>query len=444
MDNKKDKKNLKNMKIKKSSNMTKEEKLALKKEKKKTKLEKKLSKDNKKSAKLFKSKKRKVKKPKVEKVKKEKSYLEIRDAKRKRHRLFTVCGISIGLLVVVLGGFKIAGALTINAGEACKIGDSVINESEVTQYIKDQTYYKQYSKSSSSWSQFLSMYGMTPDKFREQTIQDKFVHEKLVQMAAEKEGLSVEENQVDDAINPFKEQYSTYNDYKKGLDKSGFTEESYRDHVRQTLLEKALINKVCEKKQPSDSDLSTFINSNVSTYKDARRSSHILFNSDDKDKAQQVLDDLNAGKISWEDAVSQYSIDEKTKASAGDRGWDKIETFTQDYNSGLSGLDAGKICTTLIYDKDGVHIVKCTEKWNTPEKVENLNGIPQAIIDKCREKKIEDTQSTDLKTWLDNFKTDNNIEVTIYPMPSDVPYNVAPKSKASSTVPTTSTSTPEQ
>ena len=138
---------------------------------------------------------------------------------------------------------------------------------------------------------------MTPEKFREQTIQDKFVHEKLVQMAADKENISIDEQKVEDSIVPFKDQYSSNDDYKKALDKSGFTEDSYRDHVRQTLLEKALIEKVVEKKEPSDTDLSSYINTNVSTYKDARRSSHILFDASDNEKAQQVLDELNSGKI---------------------------------------------------------------------------------------------------------------------------------------------------
>ena len=43
-----------------------------------------------------------------------------------------------------------AGAMEVNGGIAATIGDKVVKESELTQYIKTQTYYKAYSKSSSN------------------------------------------------------------------------------------------------------------------------------------------------------------------------------------------------------------------------------------------------------------------------------------------------------
>lgn len=39
---------------------------------------------------------------------------------------------------------------------------------------------------------------------------------------------------------------------------------------------------------------------------------------------------------------------------------------------------------------------------------------------------MESTQADDLKNWLDTFKNDHEIEVVIFPMPGDVPYNVNP------------------
>lgn len=273
---------------------------------------------------------------------------------------------------------------------------------------------------------------MTSETFRNQVIESKFKHEELVRLAAEQEGITVPDEEVDAHVQSFKNKYTSDANYKKALENAGYTEETYRDYVYQSMLEKALIAKVITVDTPSDDDVKTYLSSASTEYKDARKSSHILFNAKDEQTAQSVLDQLNAGSLKWEDAVNKYSIDEKTKASGGNVGWDKIESFSASYNDGLSGLAAGEICKELVTDKDGIHIIKCTEKWDTPEKIESLDGVPQDIIEECRTKKKESNQATELKTWLDNFASENGIESEIYPMPKDVPYYVEPKTQINS------------
>ncbi len=385
----------------------------------------------------------KKKAPKLNSVKEKRSFKEVfadKRVKTMRNRVIGIVAMCVVSCVVVLGVFKIAGALELNAGYAAQTGDKLFTEEEVTKYITEQTYYKQYAKNLSGWKQYLSMYGLTPESFRKQTIEDKFAHDELVRLACEHEGIEADEAEIDKHMASFKAKYSSDANYNKALENSGYTEETYRDNVRQTMLEKALIAKVITVDAPSDDDVKTYLSSYSSAYKDARKSSHILFDSKDKDKAQQVLDQINAGSLTWEAAVGQYSIDEATKANAGDRGWDKIESFSTDYNSGLSGLTAGQVNSSLVYDSEGIHIIKCTEKWDTPEKIESLDGVPQAIIEECRTKKKESNQATELKTWLETFASDNGYETKVFPMPSGLPYYVEVDAKASSGL-STSTST---
>lgn len=206
------------------------------------------------------------------------------------------------------------------------------------------------------------MYGLTGETFRKQVIEDHFAHNELVRLAAEDQGVTVDEAVVDEHVNSFKSKYKDDASYKKALEDAGFTEESYRENAYQTTLEKNLIAKVITTDPPSDDDVKTYLSSYSSAYKDARKSSHILFDSKDTEKAQSVLDQINAGTLTFEAAVAQYSIDSATKDKGGDRGWDKIENFSSTYNSGLSGLAAGEVNKTLVTDKDGIHIIKCTEK----------------------------------------------------------------------------------
>lgn len=141
------------------------------------------------------------------------------------------------------------------------------------------------------------MYGMTPDKFREQVINDKFVHDELVKLAAEKEEITVDESKVDAQAESFKAKYTNTDSYHKALDQAGYTEESYKENAYQSEMEKALCDKVCPKKDVSDEDASSYLSTNLTVYKDARRTSHILFDTKDENSAQEVLDKINSGAL---------------------------------------------------------------------------------------------------------------------------------------------------
>ena len=77
----------------------------------------------------------------------------------------------------------------------------------------------------------------------------------------------------------------------------------------------------------------------ATAYDGSKRSSHILFNSDDEATAQEVLDKLNSGELDFVDAVKEYSQDPKVSVEKdGDVGWDKTSNLVTEYTDGLASL----------------------------------------------------------------------------------------------------------
>ncbi len=144
-----------------------------------------------------------------------------------RKRAIGLVAMIIICPLVILGGFKVAGALELNAGFAGATGDTYFKEADVTKYITEQTLYKSYGKSKSQWQQYMSMYGLTSEKFREQCIQDKFQHDEMVRRACEQEGITVDDATVDEHVASFRAKYDTDANYKKALENAGYTEETY-------------------------------------------------------------------------------------------------------------------------------------------------------------------------------------------------------------------------
>ena len=80
-------------------------------------------------------------------------------------------------------------------------------------------------------------------------------------------------------------------------------------------------------------------------------------------KATDVSNQIKAGKITFEKAVTQYSDDKNSIDSAGDIGWlaindtDNIEAMGQNFFDEVFKLDAGEV-SSVIESNAGYHIVK--------------------------------------------------------------------------------------
>ena len=116
--------------------------------------------------------------------------------------------------------------------------------------------------------------------------------------------------------------------FKKTLKTYGYTEDTYKDSLKESLAQQKLKDAVAPTSKPKDSEIVDYINENLSNYNDARRSSNILIKVDSdasdedkaaaKAKAQECLDKINSGELSFGDAVEQYSEDTGSKEKKGD------------------------------------------------------------------------------------------------------------------------------
>lgn len=387
----------------------------------------------------------KKKAPELVDVKKKKNYKKTRQEKAaeawRRKLILRTIGVVATCVIsfaVVYGIFTIFGKTQVNGGIACTVGESNVMEDKVTNYIKYNTYYSYYAKNPQQWSTMLSSYFGGTDKFREQVIEDKFIHDELVKQACEKEGIEVSDETIDEHVASLRNKYKSEDAYKNALSQKGETPESYRETVKQQEMEKQLKAKVCPEKDPTDQEVIDYIKENKTTYKDAKKSSHILFATSDQAKAQEVLDQINAGQIDFAAAAKQYSTDTSSAEKGGDVGWDKLNSFVSEYTTALKDLEPGKV-SALVKSEYGYHIIKCTDKWSTPDDITTLVGIPQDIIDAAKSKKKETSNTEEFNTWLENFKSENNIKTNIWPTPPGLPYAATPTTGSKTSTTTTTT-----
>ena len=285
----------------------------------------------------------------------------------------------------------------------------------------------------------------TPKKYRKQLI-DSYTQQILLQQAQKENGVTVSDEEVEKAWKDACKSAGGAKAFKKTLKTYGYTEDTYKDSLKESLAQQKLKDAVAPTSKPKDSEIVDYINENLSSYNDARRSSNILIKVDSdasdedkaaaKAKAQECLDKINSGELSFEDAVERYSEDTGSKEKKGDVGWDKLTTFVDSYQTALEGLNKGDV-SEVVESTYGYHIIKCTDYFHVDNQVDDINQVPKDIKKYVSNVVKTQAASTAYSEWLEQYKKD--ADITVNPMPKDVPYNVSLKGVTKSSTDDSST-----
>lgn len=303
---------------------------------------------------------------------------------------------------------------------AATVNGIEISEQTVTDYIQNFRT-SQNLTDDDSWGKWMAQYSLDPSSVRDEVI-SYYEDIELTKQAADENGVSVSDNDVDAQVEQMKSNYSDDDAWNNALQQAGTTEDQYRESVRQAMLESALKDKVAsDNTDPSDDDLLTYAQQYASAFSGAKKSSQILFSSDDEATAQEVLDKINSGELSFEDAVQQYSTDDASKADGGNVGWDLLNQFVSEYTDALANLSEGQV-SGLVKSDYGIHIIKCTEVYTAPDEVTSLDQVPPELVEYLRSMVKSSNEASAYQTWFQDYK--NQADIQKNDMPSGLPYDV--------------------
>ena len=316
----------------------------------------------------------------------------------------------------------------MTGGVAATVNGVKITEDTVTEQIMSTRSSMGYD-SDEDWANYLASNNMTPESYRENVI-NSLADQLLVSQAERDNNISVSDDEVEKAWQDAVANYDSEDAFIELLGQIGYTEDTYKESLRQNLMTQKLYEAVAPVDDPTDDEIVAYANENLDTYNGAKRSSHILIKVDSdaddatreeaKQKAQDILDKINAGEISFEDAAKKYSED-SSASKGGDVGWDKLTTFVNAYQQALDGLDKGQISGVVESDY-GYHIIECTDVFSVDGQVTSVDQIPEDLRDTFSSSIKSTKQSAAYNDWL--TKTREEADIQINDMPSDVPYNV--------------------
>ena len=342
----------------------------------------------------------------------------------------TVCAMGLSAACIMgVAGCSSNSQSSGSGAVAATINGTNIYEDTVTDYIQSVRE-QQGLTDEDSWGNYLAQMGTDPAGVREQII-NTYVTRELINSGAEEKGITVDSSEVDSYVDKMKANYDSDDKWQAALEQAGMTEDEYRSEIELQLKAKELYNTFTSDEQPSDEDMLQYAQMYASAYDGAKRSSHILFNSDDEATAQEVLDKINSGELDFAEAAKQYSQDKGSAENGGDVGWDKTNSFVQEYTDALNSLEKDQV-SGLVNSTYGIHIIKCTDVFNAPKetaddgtetvKVTSIDQIPTEWQESIKESLQSRGKTTNYQNWLSEKKDSSDLQIN--DMPSGLPYDV--------------------
>lgn len=395
---------------------------------------------------------------KVEKKKKRKTRLS-------KAALIVLVIIGCAAMVISVSSMACSGAISsitddtdykLTGGVAATVNGTKITEDTISEQIMSMRESYGYD-SDEDWAQYLVDNDLTPESLRESLI-NSYAQQYLVEVAENDNGVEVTDEEVEKAWKDAYANYDSEETFVSMLKLYGYDEDSYKSSLKSSLAQDKLKDIVAPDDEVTDDDILTYLNENLSTYNDARRSSHILIKvesdaTDDekaeaKEKAQECLDKINSGEMTWDEAVEEYSDDASKddggEGKKGDVGYDKLNSFVDEYETALAGLNKGDI-SGLVESTYGYHIIKCTNYWHVDGSVASIDDAPKAVKKYIKNVLATQNENVNFNEWLEKYVDEADIQIN--DMPADVPYNVSldgvTKSESDDSTSTTTTDSAE-
>ena len=295
-------------------------------------------------------------------------------------------------------------------GTAATLNGKPIGEKAITEYVAEFRESADLTDDD-AWGQWMVSNGYTPESVREEVI-NFYADKLLLDQAAEEKGIKIEQSEIDDQLSQAKAMFESEDKWKEALEQSGMTEEEYIDEVIRTNLLQQKIQEALTSEEgtgSSDEELLAYLQDSASLLDGTKRSSHSLFNSEDRDTAEQVLERINSGELDF-------------AAQGGDVGWDATASFVTGYQNALEGLEKDQV-SDLVESDYGIHIIKCTDVYNVPEGgITELGQVPEEIVETVRTNMTASSGTTSFYSWYSDYR--DAADLVINPMPEKLPYAI--------------------
>ncbi|MDA3937605.1 MAG: peptidylprolyl isomerase [Actinomycetota bacterium] len=239
-----------------------------------------------------------------------------------------------------------------------------------------------------------------------QRLLDNLINNILIRQAAEDEGVTVSDSEVEAQIEELKAGFPTEEDYVAALESAGMDADALDEQLKDQLILERLLEKLTSEIEITSDAMEEYYAGNQEqfTQEAAVHARHILFASEDEAQAEEVLADLRAGG-DFAAAATEYSIDTVSAADGGDLGWPTM-AYVAEFQEAADALEIGEI-SDLVQTTFGYHIIEVLERREA--SVQTLDDVR----DQIEEILIQQANADAYQIYLDDIRAEAEIEILV-------------------------------
>lgn len=325
------------------------------------------------------------------------------------------CGLAaIGLLAAPTM-MIVTGCSTQDAVAATVNGENIY-EQTITDYIQNMRETNDLTDDN-TWAQWLVDNGYDVDSIRDNAI-DYYVKQKVIEQDAKKHDIEVSDDDVNSQLDEIKGYYSySDDDFKSALKSAGYTEDSYKEYVKSSMLQEKLMNAVITDVDPTDEDLINQANNYKSIINGSKNLKVIALDKNDKSKADDVDKQAKASGSNFDQIASDNT------ASSEYDGWDVMVSVDSKVSEAVKNMNKGDI-SDVIEGTDYYFIVKVVDVCTVPDEgFTSVDQIPESYKDTFKDSLTTSKKSSEFQTYTTNLE--NDADKTTNPRPDKLPYDVS-------------------
>ena len=245
-------------------------------------------------------------------------------------------------------------------------------------------------------------------------IMPQLVQIEIAKAYAEEHGITVSEEDVNREIEKIKDQVAQQAQgqdvgreeaFEQALKQAGLTEEQLRQQIREQLPIQKVQERVAGGAEPSQEDVERFYEQNKATQfttPEQRCARHILFNKDQKEKAEEVKKKLEGG-ADFAKLAKEYSQDPGSAQKGGDLGCLGKGQTVANFDEALFNAKEGEIVGP-VETEFGYHLIEVTDI--RPQSTQPLEEVESQIRDQL----ATDLQSQKFSAWLQKQEKQRNVK----------------------------------
>jgi foldase protein PrsA len=228
---------------------------------------------------------------------------------------------------------------------------------------------------------------------------DALVTDKIIEMEAKKEKVTISDKEKEEELKDLKETYGGEEGFKAALEQSGVTEAGIAEDIEKYLKTEKLLEPRIDLKEE---DIKAYFDENKDQFaqQEQVKASHILV--EDEATAKEVKSKLDEGE-DFADLAKEYSTDASNAESGGELGYFGKGEMEAAFEDAAFSLKANEISGPVKTDY-GYHIIKVEDKKEAKEAVyeDSKEAAKKALFD--------ERMQTEYYNWLEEKKEEYKIE----------------------------------